>query len=266
MKEVLENIRKIRLEKKIKTKDIAEKLGFTPPAYANIEAGRVPLTLDRLKQIAEIFGMSAVDIIQYPNVENVSFDSERVHELEKRVHELEKYISLLENSLKDKDKTIYTLELLRDMQGITKQEKREVREESGYTKGQLFDGDFDENEIISFTDNNGNKIEIPKRSFYQASRDFMRRRLKTLKEAKNKGLLTEFLLTRYYEAARYYHDLFSTQPLSEVQEWDFKECFSSIRKLYEDFEKMKHSSNDIADRDMAGTKVNQNDSTKKSQL
>jgi len=55
---MFKNLRKLRQEKNIKVKDIAEKLELkTESAYYKKETERVPFTLEEVKIIAEMFDM-----------------------------------------------------------------------------------------------------------------------------------------------------------------------------------------------------------------
>ena len=64
---ILENILKIRVNKKITQKSIAEFLEIEQGSYSLLERGERDLTIDRLLQIAIFFKMDVVDIITYPN-------------------------------------------------------------------------------------------------------------------------------------------------------------------------------------------------------
>ena len=60
---MFENIRKIRQEKNVKAKEIAEKLGLkTEGAYYKKETGSVPFTLEEGRIIANIFKMPMEEI------------------------------------------------------------------------------------------------------------------------------------------------------------------------------------------------------------
>lgn len=60
---MFENLRKIRQEKNIKAKDIAEKIGLkTEGAYYKKETGSVPFTLEEGKIVANIFNMPIEEI------------------------------------------------------------------------------------------------------------------------------------------------------------------------------------------------------------
>ena len=64
---ILENISKIRVNKKITQKSIAEFLEIEQGSYSLLGRGERDLTIDRLLQIAIFFKMDVVDIITYPN-------------------------------------------------------------------------------------------------------------------------------------------------------------------------------------------------------
>lgn len=60
---MFENLRKIRQEKNIKAKEIAEKLGLkTEGAYYKKETGNVPFTLTEGKIVSEIIGLPIEEI------------------------------------------------------------------------------------------------------------------------------------------------------------------------------------------------------------
>ena len=73
---ILENISKIRVNKKITQKSIAEFLEIEQSSYSLLERGERDLTIDRLLQIAIFFKMDVVDIITYPNKETYNKESE----------------------------------------------------------------------------------------------------------------------------------------------------------------------------------------------
>lgn len=100
MKEVLENIRRIRLEKRFKTKELAEKLGMTPPNYASIEAGRVPLTVERLKEIAIILGVDYNELLNSTTNEQGA-SNEEIERLKKQIKKLENTVSELKEDKKN---------------------------------------------------------------------------------------------------------------------------------------------------------------------
>lgn len=98
---ISENIKSIRESLKIKQIDIAERLGLEQSNYARLEKRGNKITIEQLQQIADVFQMSVVEIIQYPN--SNSGDSERVMELEVVVYNQNLDIKILKESLQDKN-------------------------------------------------------------------------------------------------------------------------------------------------------------------
>ena len=58
-------IRKIRELKNISPKDMADRLNITPQSYHKIERDEVSLNIDRLLEVAEIFGMKPEDVLTF---------------------------------------------------------------------------------------------------------------------------------------------------------------------------------------------------------
>lgn len=63
---VVENIRKIRLEKGVSQEDIANSLGFDPSNWNKIENGKQQLKVNQLAKIAETLGVEVIDLFTYP--------------------------------------------------------------------------------------------------------------------------------------------------------------------------------------------------------
>lgn len=61
--EVHEKIRVMREINQWSQEEMAEKLEMSPTGYAKIEHGKTNLTLDKLKQIAQIFNTDVVELI-----------------------------------------------------------------------------------------------------------------------------------------------------------------------------------------------------------
>jgi len=58
-------IRKLRELKDFKQEDMALKLGITTGAYSKMEREETDITHERLKQIAEIFNLSVVELLSF---------------------------------------------------------------------------------------------------------------------------------------------------------------------------------------------------------
>ena len=84
MENILKNIEAIRKKKGIKQAVIAEALGVKQPAYSNYITRNSDIYYNRLSQIANIMGISVIDIITYPkeyvDKESIQDESERERE------------------------------------------------------------------------------------------------------------------------------------------------------------------------------------------
>lgn len=85
---IAEKIKAIRIDKKLKQREIAEKIGVSINGYQKIESGETDVNFSRLQQIAEVFEMSVVEVIEYPEKEK-RIDTEVLHELTAKVKELQ---------------------------------------------------------------------------------------------------------------------------------------------------------------------------------
>lgn len=65
MNNIGNKIRKIRELKNIPPKDIADQLDMSPQNYLKIERDEVNLSVDRLLQISEIFGMKVEEVLTF---------------------------------------------------------------------------------------------------------------------------------------------------------------------------------------------------------
>ncbi|KEZ23673.1 anaerobic benzoate catabolism transcriptional regulator [Glaesserella parasuis] len=61
--EIHDKIRVMREINQWSQEDMAEKLAMSPNGYAKIEHGKTNLTIDKLKQIAQIFNIDVVELI-----------------------------------------------------------------------------------------------------------------------------------------------------------------------------------------------------------
>jgi transcriptional regulator with XRE-family HTH domain len=89
--EINEIIKRIRVDKHLTQKEIAEKLGVLQGVYQKMEFGRTEITFTRLEELATIFGMSVTEVINYPNGEG-NGSSEELERLRKENEELLKII------------------------------------------------------------------------------------------------------------------------------------------------------------------------------
>jgi transcriptional regulator with XRE-family HTH domain len=97
MNKVYSNILKLRKANSLSQTDLAEKLGISQDAVSKLEKGGVQLTIERLEQLAEIFGMSIDDILHYGEEKTQIVDNEKAKELENKVLLLEKDLEICKN-------------------------------------------------------------------------------------------------------------------------------------------------------------------------
>ncbi len=114
-----ENIKVLRLQKRLSQLDVAEALNISQGAYAQLENGKTEITLNRLEQLAGIFGMTVIELLQYGSgVESVKVDSEKVKELEREIKDLKEKIDFL-TRLNDQAKEIDKMRKAEIMTTIT---------------------------------------------------------------------------------------------------------------------------------------------------
>lgn len=73
MTKINERIRILREEHLFSQEQVAEKMGISPNSYGKLERGETKLTLDKLEQIANIFDMDVVELINSSNDKNISY-------------------------------------------------------------------------------------------------------------------------------------------------------------------------------------------------
>lgn len=115
--ELHEKIRVMREINQWSQEDMAEKLEMSPTGYAKIEHGKTNLTIDKLKQIAQIFNIDMIELISaqdksfffsigsnnhYVGVnQSIAIENERLKELleskESEISALKEIIALLKN-------------------------------------------------------------------------------------------------------------------------------------------------------------------------
>ncbi len=104
MNKIYENIKAIRQAKGLTQTYLAEKVGIAINNYGKLERGEIHLTIERLEQLAGIFGMTVIELLQYGSgVEKpqIVVDTEKVKELENKVKELESEIKYRQELFKN---------------------------------------------------------------------------------------------------------------------------------------------------------------------
>jgi|SRR6218665_33860 len=117
-----DNIKEIReKEKGLKKEDVAKALGITTKAYSNIESNAADITLTRLYELAEIFGVAPEYILNYQekssftnhfnnhdgnNGINIMYQgctADQVKNLEEKLKESKKNIQSIQANIKSKN-------------------------------------------------------------------------------------------------------------------------------------------------------------------
>jgi transcriptional regulator with XRE-family HTH domain len=94
----IENIKRIRIDKRLSQTDMAEKLGIAQNNYGRIERGLTELSVDRVYKIAEILEVSVLNILG--EVGN-SPESPEIERLRKEHENLKEVLSSLNHRVKD---------------------------------------------------------------------------------------------------------------------------------------------------------------------
>lgn len=63
MQKAKDRIKQLREEHHLSQEQVAEKMGISPNSYGKLERGETKLTLEKLEQIANIFDMDIVELI-----------------------------------------------------------------------------------------------------------------------------------------------------------------------------------------------------------
>jgi transcriptional regulator with XRE-family HTH domain len=109
-----QTIRLLRREKGWSQSDAASQLDISIPAFSKIETGITDINLSRLEQIARLFDIPLVQLIELDNAEIKPINNDELQEIQQRLSDRESEIILLQ------EKIISLFEELRDSQ------KREI--------------------------------------------------------------------------------------------------------------------------------------------
>lgn len=99
MKTIGKNIRQLRQRQGWSQGEVAKRLDISIPAFSKIETGITDVNISRLSQIADLFEVSAVDIIS--SEENGTSNSEEINELKEKLASREEEIIKLQKKVID---------------------------------------------------------------------------------------------------------------------------------------------------------------------
>lgn len=110
-------IKKIRTSKGFTQEYVAEKLGMLQGNYTKLEAGKTQITIERLERIAEVFGMTVLELLEgHESSAQKKTDLESLERLEQRIKELESRVLELQDRIKDKESIIQNQKIIMEIQ------------------------------------------------------------------------------------------------------------------------------------------------------
>jgi len=89
MKELSKKIRLLRHQKGWSQEDVARRLKISIPAFSKIETGITDVNVSRLQALAEIFGMTLVQLVTFIDSEQQDKNHSDIELLSVKLHERE---------------------------------------------------------------------------------------------------------------------------------------------------------------------------------
>lgn len=109
-----ENLRKVRTARGMTKTELAKRLEISLPAYRKIESGQTRIINSHYEKCAEILGIPLIELINgfMPVMDSAGVFEDARAEYLSRIDQLSDKVASLETTLQDKDRLIYTQELL----------------------------------------------------------------------------------------------------------------------------------------------------------
>ena len=109
-----ENLRKARTARGMTQTELAKRLEISLPAYRKIESGQTRIINSHYEKCAEILGIPLIELINgfMPVMDSAGVFEDARAEYLSRIDQLSDKGASLETTLQDKDRLIYTQELL----------------------------------------------------------------------------------------------------------------------------------------------------------
>ncbi|MBQ6301086.1 MAG: helix-turn-helix transcriptional regulator [Bacteroidales bacterium] len=109
-----ENLRKARTARGMTKTELAKRLEISLPAYRKIESGQTRIINSNYEKCAEILGIPLIELINgfMPVMDSAGVFEDARAEYLSRIDQLSDKVASLETTLQDKDRIIYTQELL----------------------------------------------------------------------------------------------------------------------------------------------------------
>lgn len=109
-----ENLRKARTARGMTKTELAKRLEISLPAYRKIESGQTRIINSNYEKCAEILGIPLIELVNgfMPVMDSAGVFEDARAEYLSRIDQLSDKVASLETTLQDKDRIIYTQELL----------------------------------------------------------------------------------------------------------------------------------------------------------
>ena len=109
-----ENLRKARTARGMTQTELAKRREISLPAYRKIESGQTRIINSNYEKCAEILGIPLIELINgfMPVMDSAGVFEDARAEYLSRIDQLSDKVASLETTLQDKDRLIYTQELL----------------------------------------------------------------------------------------------------------------------------------------------------------
>ncbi len=109
-----ENLRKARTARGLTQAEIAERVNISLTAYQKIESGKTRIINKNYEKCAEVLGITLIELVNgfIPIKDSVAVLDDVREEYLSKIDQLSDKVASLEDSLRDKEKLIYTQELL----------------------------------------------------------------------------------------------------------------------------------------------------------
>lgn len=109
-----ENLRKARTARGMTKTELAKRLEISLPAYRKIESGQTRIINSNYEKCAEILGIPLIELVNgfLPVMDSAGVFEDARAEYLSRIDQLSDKVASLETTLQDKDRIIYTQELL----------------------------------------------------------------------------------------------------------------------------------------------------------
>jgi len=114
MKSIGDRIKAIRIKFGLNQAELAEKLGITSGTYGKIERGEIEITFTRLEQLAKIYGITSIDIIQFDGLD----ENLNIIPSNEKILDFKGEDNFIKEVLKHKETLEYSMKILMDQISI----------------------------------------------------------------------------------------------------------------------------------------------------